>query len=274
MAAEEEVLKLLAEMEKKLTEEDASTMTLLFSVVASTGVAELTTTWTGMNLNIGSIVLSGIIAESSSIVATEMVTPVRLSESAATLIGQVKTILVLKLMGTELAMYEVGKVSSFFSFLQSGTEAAELEKMSKWTVESALKLTEKIAMFMDGAAKVIDWLGTKLLSIIQAVLIDVTHLPPWAQSMSVSEKKDLKAVVGTVPQLSLLIQGWHAQWKTFSTSFANSLGNIDVTVGGRKVSVPALYVIYYAFLDMKEVSACVCVCVCVCISCSLNFWMF
>ena len=260
MAVEEEVLKLLAEMEKKLTEEDASTMVLLFSVAANTGASEPTTSWTGMNLNIGSTVLSGIIAESSSIVATEMVTLARLSESADTLIGQVKTILVLKLMGTELAMYEVGKVSSFFSFLQSGTEAAELEKMSKWTVESALKLTEKIAMFIDEAAKVIDWLGTKLLSIIQVVLIDVTHPPPWAQSMSVSEKKDLKAVVGALPELRLLIQGWHAQWKTFSTSFTNSLGNIDATVGGRKVSVPALYVIYYAFSDMEEVSACVCVC--------------
>ena len=261
MAAEEEVLKLLAEIEKKLTEEDASTTTLLFSVVASTGIAEPTTSWTGMNLNIGSTVLSGIIAESSSIVATEIVTPASLSESAATLIGQVKSILVLKLMGTELAMYEVGKVSSFFSFLQSETEAAELEKMSKWTVESALKLTEKIAMFMDGAVKVIDWLETKLVSIIQAVLIDVIQPPPWAQSMPVSERKDLKAVVGALPQLSLLIQGWHAQWKSLSTSFANSLGNIDTTVGGRKVSVPALYVIYYAFSDMEEVSTCVCVCV-------------
>ena len=85
-----------------------------------------------------------------------------------------------------------------------------------------------------------------------------------------SEKKDLKAVVGALPELRLLIQGWHAQWKTFSTSFTNSLGNIDATVGGRKVSVPALYVIYYAFSDMEEVSACVCVC----ISYSLNFWMF
>ena len=260
MAAEEEVLKLLAEMEKKLTEEDASTMALHVSVAANTGAAEPTTTWTGMNLNIGSTVLSGIIAEFSSIVATKMVTPASLSESAASLIGQVETIIGLGSLGTE--MYEVGKVSSIFSLLQSVTEAAELEKMSKWTVESALKLTEKIAMFMDGAVKVIDWLGTMFVSIIQEASLDLTQPPPLAQSISVSEMKDLKAVVGALPQLILLIQGWHAQWKTFSTSFTNSLGTIDATVGGRKVSVPALYVIYYAFSDMEEVSACVCVCVC------------
>ena len=260
---------LLADAEVQLAGDAVTTAESMTLMDAS--VSEATTTWTGMELNIGSTVSSGIIAESSSIVATEMVTPARLSESASSLIGQMDTVLGFEPIGTQMSMSAAGEVSSVFSSLQSETEAAQLEATSNWTIGSALKLMGKIAMYAVGAAMVLDWLGTKLVSIIQ-VSIDATHPPPWAQSMSASEKKDLKAVIGAVPQLSLLIQGWHAQWKTFSTSFADSLGNIDATVGGKKVSVPALYVIYYAFSDMEGVSACVCVCVCV--SCSLNFWMF
>ena len=145
---------LLADSEALLAGDAVTTAESMTLMDAS--VSEAVTTWTGTELNIGSTLMSDIITESSSIVATKMVSPARLLESASSLIGQMDTILGFEPIGMQMSMSAAGEVSSVFLSLQSETEAAQLQATSNWTIGSALKLMGKVAMYAVGAAMALD----------------------------------------------------------------------------------------------------------------------
>ncbi|XP_019854693.1 PREDICTED: uncharacterized protein LOC109583699 [Amphimedon queenslandica] len=245
---------LLAEADSQLAI-DAGAATDNMAIVDSTAMAtsDAMTTWseTGMNLTIGNTVTTGIAAEATASIDIAALNPPDFPARAASVVGEPIVVWGIEPIVPETAATAIeGEVSSVFTTSKNEIQAAELQAKSTWTVGSAFKMAGKVALYTIGAAMALDWIGKKLVSIIQ-VSIEAANPPPWAQSLTAAQKKDLKAVTSAVPRLTILMQGWHAQWSTYSKSFSNSLGNITVNVGGRTTSVPVLYIIYYAFSDME-----------------------
>ena len=248
------VAELLAAADTELAAEAVTTTESMTIVESAT--AEATTAWSaaGMDLTLGNTVTSGITADASATIVADVATPARLSVSSDGLIQEATTVLGYEpIVPNATATAIEGELSSVFTSAQNEVQAAQLESTSTWTISSALKLVGKVAMYTIGVAMALDWIGKKLVSIIQ-LSIEAANPPPWAQSLTAAQKQELKSVTSAIPQLSILMQGWHAQWSTYSKSFANSLGSITANVSGKTTSVQVLYIIYYAFSDMEGVS--------------------
>uniref|UniRef100_A0A1X7UF24 Methionine aminopeptidase n=1 Tax=Amphimedon queenslandica TaxID=400682 RepID=A0A1X7UF24_AMPQE len=249
---------LLAEADSQLAI-DAGAATDNMAIVDSTAMAasDAMTTWseTGMNLTIGNTVTTGIAAEATASIDIAALNPPDFPARAASVVGEPIVVWGIEPIVPETAATAIeGEVSSVFTTSKNEIQAAELQAKSTWTVGSAFKMAGKVALYTIGAAMALDWIGKKLVSIIQ-VSIEAANPPPWAQSLTAAQKKDLKAVTSAVPRLTILMQGWHAQWSTYSKSFSNSLGNITVNVGGRTTSVPVLSVnevICHGIPDKRE----------------------
>lgn len=252
-----EIPALIAEVDTQLAIDAGATADSM-AVVESTSAAttEAMTTWseTGMNLSIGSTAITSIAAEATTASIDIAALNPELVARSSSIVGDATVVMGLEpIVPNATATAIEGEVSSLFTTSQNEIQAAQLDATSTWSVGSVLKMVGKVAMYTIGAAMALDWIGKKLVSIIQ-LSIEAANPPPWAQSLTAAQKKDLKAVTSAVPQLSILMQGWHAQWSTYSKSFANSLGNISVNVSGMKKSIPVLYIMYYAFSDMEGVS--------------------
>ena len=135
--------------------------------------------------------------------------------------------------------------------LQNETEAAELAAKSG-SKFSKLKMVGKCIMYGTGIIMGLDWLAGKLTNIIE-VCIDSDDPPDWASQLTPNEKDDMKHLGSAVSTLQNTIKSWVAQWTTYKNDLTD-LGTITVTISSTAHSIPVMYMLFYAFSDMRGVS--------------------
>ncbi|XP_003384333.1 PREDICTED: uncharacterized protein LOC100631605 [Amphimedon queenslandica] len=136
------------------------------------------------------------------------------------------------------------------SQLQNETEAAELAEKSG-SKFSKLKMVGKVLAYGTGIVMGLDWLAGKLANIVE-VCIDSDDPPDWANQLTANEKDDMKHLGDAVSTLQNTIQSWTQQWSTYKDQLTD-LGTVTVTINSTAHSIPVMYMLFYAFSDMRGV---------------------
>ena len=144
----------------------------------------------------------------------------------------------------------LGQASGEVSFLETETKGAELA--TKSPKYSKLKLMGKIAMYGAGVIMGLDWVASKLAAIVE-VSMHSDDTPAWTKNMTDELKEELTHVSGALPKLGILVKSWMKQWEQYKDANVD-FGTITVTVNSTTHDVPVMYMLFYAFTDMNEVS--------------------
>ena len=145
---------------------------------------------------------------------------------------------------------KVTQASGKISGLKIKEESVELNNKSP--KYSKLKMIGKIAMYGAGIIMGLDWVAGKMAGIVEAC-IHSDDTPAWAKNMTKEQKEELTHVSGALPKLSILVKSWMKEWEQYKDRNVD-FGKMTVTVNSTTHDVPVMYMLFYAFTDMNEVS--------------------
>lgn len=248
MAEIEEVTEMIEETEQTLNT-SADVFSSDLDVALGDTVTE--TEWVGNTMKLDLDETLEMTSGVSKEITEEVMPEAAFSSSASELANDVETLLGYP-YGEETAAVttEVGEAAGNISKLETETEASELaNKSSKW---SKLKMVGKVFMYGTGILLGLDWVAGKLAAII-TTSIDADNPPDWAKNMTKAQKDELKNITAALPKMSIIIQSWVSQWKTYKDKDVD-FGTLRVTVSSTPHDVPVMFMLFYAFRDMDGVS--------------------
>ena len=230
-------------------EENANALASTIDVDLSVGTDLAQTSWVGNTMELDMAETTEMTKEVASGLMKDVLSEDALAGSSSQLANEVETLMGFP-FGEETAAIstDVANASGDIAKLETETEASEITKSSKW--ETA-KVVGKIFMYGTGIILGLDWIAGKLGGII-TTMMDATSTPDWAKNMTTAQKEELKDITAALPKLSIILQSWVSQWKTYKGRNID-LGTLRVTISSTPHDVPVMLMLFYAFRDMDGV---------------------
>lgn len=230
-------------------EENAENMSATMNVDLSVGSDIVETSWVGNTMEMDMAETTAMTKDVTSSLMSDTLSDESLFRSTSELSNEVETLLGYPYgeVGDAVST-ETAKASGDISKLETETEASEMSKSSKW---SKTKLVGKIFMYGTGILLGLDWVAGKLAGII-TTMMDADNAPSWTKDLTDAEKEELKDVTAALPKLSIILQSWVSQWKTYKDKNID-LGTLRVTISSTPHDVPVMLMLFYAFKDMDGV---------------------